>query len=44
VGSVREVVVRELRSLREDGIVATGARSITILDPARLAADADETG
>jgi CRP-like cAMP-binding protein len=44
VGSVREVVVRELRSLREDGIVATGSRSITILDLARLAADTDETG
>ncbi len=39
VGTVREVVVRELRGLREEGIVATGSRSITILDPARLAAD-----
>jgi CRP/FNR family transcriptional regulator, cyclic AMP receptor protein len=43
VGSVREVVVRELRSLRETGTVATGSRSITILDPERLAADAGET-
>jgi CRP/FNR family transcriptional regulator, cyclic AMP receptor protein len=39
VGTVREVVVRELRGLREEGIVATGSRSITILDPDRLAAD-----
>jgi CRP/FNR family transcriptional regulator, cyclic AMP receptor protein len=43
VGSVREVVVRELRALRETGIVRTGSRSITILDPERLAADAGET-
>ena len=42
VGSVREVVVRELRSLREDGMVETGSRTITLLDPVRLAADADE--
>jgi CRP/FNR family transcriptional regulator, cyclic AMP receptor protein len=42
VGSVREVVVRELRSLREERIVETGSRSITILDPDRLAADAGE--
>ena len=50
VGSVREVVVRELRGLREDGIVSTGSRSIVVLDPVRLAADArvnsepDESG
>jgi CRP-like cAMP-binding protein len=44
VGTVREVVVRELRSLREERIVATGSRSITILDPTRLAADAWESG
>lgn len=44
VGSVREVVVRELRSLREDGMVETGSGTITLLDPVRLAADADEPG
>jgi CRP/FNR family transcriptional regulator, cyclic AMP receptor protein len=44
VGSVREVVVRELRALRETGTVATGSGSITILDPERLAADAGDTG
>ena len=38
VGTVREVVVRELRELRASGIVATGARSITIVDPSRLLA------
>jgi CRP/FNR family cyclic AMP-dependent transcriptional regulator len=39
VGTVREVVVRELRGLREERVVETGSRSITILDPGRLAAD-----
>jgi CRP/FNR family transcriptional regulator, cyclic AMP receptor protein len=42
VGTVREVVVRELRGLREERVVETGSRSITILDPGRLADDADE--
>jgi CRP/FNR family transcriptional regulator, cyclic AMP receptor protein len=42
VGTVREVVVRELRGLREEGVVETGSGSITILDPGRLAVDADE--
>ena len=42
-GSVREVVVRELRGMRETGTVRTGSRSITILDPDRVAADAGET-
>jgi hypothetical protein len=36
---VREVVVRQLRGLREERVVETGTRSITILDSGRLAAD-----
>ncbi len=39
VGSVREVVVRTLGDLRRDGLVATGAGGIRILDPDRLAAE-----
>ena len=39
VGSVREVVVRVLGDLRREGVVATGAGGIRILDPDRLAAD-----
>jgi len=42
VGTVREVVVRELRGLREERIVETGSRSITILAPERLLADISE--
>jgi len=38
-GSVREVVARTLRDLRVAGIVATGADSVVILDPARLYAE-----
>jgi CRP/FNR family transcriptional regulator len=38
-GSVREVVARVLRDLRGDGIVATAADSVVILDPARLYAE-----
>jgi CRP/FNR family transcriptional regulator, cyclic AMP receptor protein len=38
-GSVREVVARVLRDLRVDGIVATAADSVVILDPARLYAE-----
>jgi CRP/FNR family transcriptional regulator, cyclic AMP receptor protein len=38
-GSVREVVARALRDLRAAGIVATGADSVMILDPARLYAE-----
>jgi len=37
VGTVREVVVRVLRELREEGIVQTGRDGIVILDPERLA-------
>ena len=40
VGTVREVVVRELRELREEGVVATGRHGITILDAERLLAGA----
>lgn len=36
VGTVREVVVRELRELRRDGVVRTERGHIVILDPARL--------
>jgi CRP/FNR family transcriptional regulator, cyclic AMP receptor protein len=42
VGTVREVVVRELRSLREERVVETGSRSITILDAGRLIADVSD--
>src|SRR3954451_9687617 len=35
-GSVREVVARALRDLRVEGIVATTADSVVILDPGRL--------
>lgn len=37
VGSVREVVVRVLRELREDGAIRTSRAGITILRPADLA-------
>jgi CRP/FNR family transcriptional regulator len=37
VGTVREVVVRVLRELREVGVVQTGRDGIVILDPERLA-------
>jgi CRP/FNR family transcriptional regulator len=36
VGTVREVVVRALRELRQDGVVRTERDRIVILDPARL--------
>jgi len=36
VGSVREVIARVLRELREDGILATSQRGIAIVDPDRL--------
>jgi CRP/FNR family cyclic AMP-dependent transcriptional regulator len=38
-GSVREVVARALRQLRDAGIVATEADRVVILDPARLYAE-----
>lgn len=40
VGSVREVVVRALRELREQDHIETDRNGITLLDPQRLAAEA----
>ncbi len=40
VGTAREVVVRALRDLREEGVLQTGRHGIVILDPERLAAEA----
>ena len=42
VGTVREVVVRTLRELREAGVLRTGRRGIVVLDPERLAREAYE--
>ena len=39
VGSVREVVVRLLRELRDEGLIRTGRDEIEILDPDRLHAE-----
>lgn len=39
VGTAREVVVRTLRGLRDDRIVATARDRITVLDPVRLYAE-----
>lgn len=36
VGSAREVVARVLHELREEKLVATGVRSVVLLDPERL--------
>jgi CRP/FNR family transcriptional regulator len=36
VGTAREVVVRVLRELRQDGVVRTGRDQIVIADPDRL--------
>jgi CRP/FNR family cyclic AMP-dependent transcriptional regulator len=40
VGTAREVVVRELRDLREEGLLRTGRGGIVIVDPDRLATQA----
>jgi CRP/FNR family transcriptional regulator, cyclic AMP receptor protein len=40
VGTVREVVVRTLRELREEGVLRTGRDGIIVVDPERLAAEA----
>lgn len=40
VGSVREVVVRALRELREEGFVDTGHDGIVLLDPQQLSTEA----
>jgi CRP/FNR family cyclic AMP-dependent transcriptional regulator len=37
VGTVREVVVRALRELRQEGVISTGRHGISILDADRLA-------
>jgi len=39
VGTVRELVVRVLHDMREQGLVSTGRGQITLLDPERLAAE-----
>lgn len=39
VGSVREVVVRILHDLRDEGVVRTGRGEVQLLDPARLEAE-----
>jgi CRP/FNR family cyclic AMP-dependent transcriptional regulator len=39
VGTAREVVIRILRDLRNDGLVRTSREGIVILDPARLDAE-----
>ncbi len=41
VGSVREVVVRSLRELREEGLVETGRNKVVILDPEKLLDEAN---
>jgi CRP/FNR family transcriptional regulator, cyclic AMP receptor protein len=40
VGSVREVVVRVLRQLRDDGLIQTGRDGVVVLDAERLARQA----
>jgi CRP/FNR family transcriptional regulator len=40
-GTVREVVAAALRDLKRDGIVATRRGAIVIIDPERLASEAD---
>jgi len=40
VGTVREVVVRALRELREEGLLRTAREGVVILDAERLAAEA----
>lgn len=40
IGSVREVVVRALRDLREEGLVETGPGGTVIVDPERLSTEA----
>ena len=41
-GSVREVTVRELRALKDEGLVRPERRGIAILDPERLHSVASE--
>lgn len=44
VGSVREVVVRALREMREEGLIRTGRDEVELLDPDRLAVEAFPRG
>jgi CRP/FNR family transcriptional regulator len=44
IGTVREVVVRVLRELREEGVVRTGRYGIVIKDPERLFGATDARG
>jgi CRP/FNR family cyclic AMP-dependent transcriptional regulator len=44
IGTVREVVVRVLRELRDEGVVLTGRHGITIKDPERLFGTMDARG
>jgi CRP/FNR family cyclic AMP-dependent transcriptional regulator len=44
IGTVREVVVRVLRELREEGVVRTGRYGIVINDPEQLFSAADARG
>ncbi len=44
IGTVREVVVRVLRELREEGVVETGRHGIAIRDPERLFGSSDAGG
>jgi CRP/FNR family transcriptional regulator len=44
VGTVREVVVRALRELRQDGVLRTQRNGIVLLDPERLAGEAYVAG
>lgn len=44
VGTVREVVVRTLRELRQAGLLATGRNGIVVLDPERLLAESTAYG
>jgi CRP/FNR family cyclic AMP-dependent transcriptional regulator len=41
VGSVREVVTRALREMRDEGLVDTTRQGIVLLDPARLSAQVE---
>jgi CRP-like cAMP-binding protein len=36
IGSVREVIARALRTLREQGVIARSAAGLMLVDPARL--------
>ena len=44
IGTVREVVVRALREMREEGLLRTGRDEVELLMPERLAAEAFVSG